>query len=407
MATDKLPTGVELTNGRIRIRFMWNGRRCCETLDYPPTPQGIQAAAGLRTQVVHLAKLGVLTDAKYVELFPTTRYAAESLAPYFGAYAQAWLDTREIQPGTRRNYKNSLAKYWLPHLYRLTIDAITTVRLRTIVAETQWPSSNTKRVAIQHLRLMFTTAVNDGTLTRNPAAALELPKIPKKRIDPFTRDEAEAIIAHLYRSFTGSMRIYAAYFEFAFFTGMRMGEVMALRWDEIDLRTRMAHVCRIVVDKQVEERTKTGQFRLVMLNSRALNALDEARRIQTLRMQQRRQFPTSPYVFPPVKKGEFIAQAFVTHKHFTQALRELGIRRRPQYNTRHTYATLCLMAGLNPAFVAKQLGHSVQMLLSRYGTWIEGEYDWAELDKLEDTFEKPVAESHIGIKLVHTKNDLP
>lgn len=51
---------------------------------------------------------------------------------------------------------------------------------------------------------------------------------------------------------------------------------------------------------------------------------------------------------------------------------------------RHTYATMCLMAGMNPAFIANQLGHSVQMLLSTYARWLNSTSDWTELQKLEN-----------------------
>lgn len=64
-------------------------------------------------------------------------------------------------------------------------------------------------------------------------------------------------------------------------------------------------------------------------------------------------------------------------------LKALDVRYRPPYNCRHTYATMCLMAGMTPAVIAKQLGHSVQMLLSTYAHWISGESDWAKLAKLQ------------------------
>lgn len=48
----------------------------------------------------------------------------------------------------------------------------------------------------------------------------------------------------------------------------------------------------------------------------------------------------------------------------------LNIRERRQYDTCHTCATLCLMPGMNPAFIANQLGHCVVMLLSAYAKWI-------------------------------------
>jgi integrase len=68
--------------------------------------------------------------------------------------------------------------------------------------------------------------------------------------------------------------------------------------------------------------------------------------------QSRRQHKQSPYVFPPTKNFEFIQQASVTDKHFKAALVALKIRARRQYNCRHTYATMCLMAGMNLGFIA-------------------------------------------------------
>jgi len=84
-------------------------------------------------------------------------------------------------------------------------------------------------------------------------------------------------------------------------------------------------------------------------------------------------------------------------KHLPQ---ELGIRYRPPYNCQHTYATMCLMAGMNSAFIATQLGHSVQMLLSTHVRWINSSTDWHELDKLDKAPEK----SQIGTKVVQLKS---
>lgn len=84
----------------------------------------------------------------------------------------------------------------------------------------------------------------------------------------------------------------------------------------------------------------------------------------------------------PSKGGLWINEPSVTIRHFKSALQALAIRERRQYDTRHTYATMCLMAGMNPAFIASQLGHSVEMLLSTYAKWISSSSDWRELEKL-------------------------
>jgi len=56
---------------------------------------------------------------------------------------------------------------------------------------------------------------------------------------------------------------------------------------------------------------------------------------------------------------------------------------RPPYNCRHTYATICSMSNMNPAFAAQQLGHRVQMLQAASARWLNSSSDWGELEKLQ------------------------
>lgn len=375
-----LPAGVELIGQSIRIRFTWNKRRCCETLPLPQTPKGIAAAANLRAQVKGLDKLGALTAEKYGELFPATRNVTvnDKIMPIFFDYAQDWLNSLQIVDGTRRNYRSALQVYWVPHLAALPIDTITSVRLRKIMNETEWTSPVRRKGVVGLLVSIFNQAVADELIIRNPALSIPGAKVPKRPVDPFTKQEADLIIAKLYEMTKGLTTIYAAFFEFCFYTGMRPGEVMALRWGELDMRERSANVCRIQIRGKIVERTKTKTVRKVLLNDRALHALEKARPLTEAR---------SDYVFAPDGTGEkselYIRSANGQKRYWLSALRKLGIRRRRMYDARHTYATMCLMAGMNPAFIAAQLGHSVQVLLSTYAKWISSPNDWSELDKLK------------------------
>ncbi|WP_447651596.1 tyrosine-type recombinase/integrase [Pseudomonas abietaniphila] len=375
-----LPAGVELVGRSIRIRFSWNKKRCCETLPLPQTAKGIAAAASLRAQVKGLDKLGALTAEKYAELFPNTRSLAvqDQVAPIFFDYAQEWLDSLQIVDVTRKGYKSTLQVYWVPYLASLPIDTITSVRLRKIMNEITWSSPSRRKGAVRLLVSIFQQAVADELIVRNPALSIPGAKVPKRDVDPFTKTEADLVIDHLYKTTNGLTTIYAAYFEFSFYTGMRPGEVMALRWSEIDKRKKTANVCRIQIRGVIQDRTKTKKSRNVLLNDRALHALEKARPLTEAR---------SDYVFAPNGVGEkselFIRSDTSQKRYWQTALRKLGIRRRRMYDTRHTYATMCLMAGMNPAFIAAQLGHSVQVLLSTYAKWINSPNDWAELDKLK------------------------
>lgn len=376
------PPGIDVHHGSLRFRFMWEGSRRSETLPYPATPKGLKAASQLRDQVAGLIKLDLLDHDKYAELFPSSA-AVVGGVPTFGEYAQIWLDSREIVPGTRNGYKSALNLYWVPYLALVRIDLITSTRLRQILSSVEWTSPSVKRNALVKLSTILSSAVADGLISRNPASSLQLPKRTKKEIDPFTLDEANRIIAKLYEHPHWPSRIYAAFFEFAFFSGVRLSEGLAIMKDVLDLDKRTVRICRTIALGEVAERTKTGQERIVLLNERALHALEYAMEYAERRKQGKGRVTETPFVFPPTKNAEYVKQTSDLHHQWRPILKDLGIRYRPPYNCRHTYATICLMFGLNPAFIAQQLGHSVQMLLSTYARWINSTSDWQELEKLQ------------------------
>ena len=369
-----MPAGVEPVGKRLRIRFTWKKVRRCETLPYPQTPKGIAAAASLRDQVIQLNDFGLLTDEKYLELFPETSYVLHQLVPSFGEFAQLWLDSREIVKNTRDNYKRVLNSYWMPHLNLTPITEVTSLKLRKIVQGITWPSMSDRRFAVNTLSGILKAAIEDELIGKNPAASIPKVKVQKPEVDPYTQAEADRVIEHLYATLPGKLRIYAAYFELAFYSGMRPCEMLALRWDATDLSRRRVRIVRVMVDSQIHERVKTKYARDLLLNDRALHALQEAQRLKA---------EDAAYVFTPADGREFIASENTPKGHLNKALEALGIRRRRQYATRHTYATICLMAGMTPAFVAKQLGHSVQMLLDTYTRWIDSDSDLLELEKLK------------------------
>lgn len=329
-----------------------------------------------------LIKLGLFDLEKYAELFPGSATVTGGV-PTFGEYTQLWLDSREIVAGTRNNYKSILNMYWMPHFALRRIDHLSTTMIRQVIVSTKWTSSGVKRNCLAKLSTILLSAVRDGLIDKNPAAAIELPKRIKKDVCPFTLDEANRIIERLYATRHWPSQIYAAYFEFVFFTGMRLSEALALRWDAVDEDARVAHVKRTVALGIVVERTKTGADRTVLLNDRALHALAFARKYAERRLEGKSSLKSLPYIFPPSKASEYVKQTSDIHTQWRPTLAALGIAYRRPYNCRHTYATICLMSGLNPAFIAQQLGHSVQMLLSTYARWINSSNDWQELEKLQ------------------------
>lgn len=118
-----------------------------------------------------------------------------------------------------------------------------------------------------------------------------------------------------------------------------------------------------------------------MLNSRAFVAL-----------QRQREYTQDGglHVFLDPRYGTPWTEERAFRRSFwTPALAALGIRYRRPYNLRHTYATQMLMQGVNPAFAAKQLGHSVALFLKTYSKWIDSEGNAREMAKLEASLSPP------------------
>ena len=77
------------------------------------------------------------------------------------------------------------------------------------------------------------------------------------------------------------------------------------------------------------------------------------------------------------------------------AMKLSGLRHRDARQTRHTFATMCLTAGITPGWVAQQLGHAPEMFFRVYSQWIEGADKGAERRKL-DAFLSPETGTKTG-----------
>ena len=140
--------------------------------------------------------------------------------------------------------------------------------------------------------------------------------------------------------------------------------------------------CRIGANRQIRVRVKNKKRRVVLLSQRAIKALVQAKADAEHPAMREMQQAHAPYISPPGQENQFVHGTSLLHTPVKQAFIALSLRDRPQYNRRLTYATLCLMTGMNPALIANQLGHSVQMLLSTYARWINSASDWNEISRL-------------------------
>ena len=160
------------------------------------------------------------------------------------------------------------------------------------------------------------------------------------------------------------------YFIVAFETGARTSELPALTRDPLDRKagTLLIDAARV---RGIDKGTKTGNTRVVHLTQAAISTL--------------RELPTRfsrGHVFLAYDGQPYQKAKHINRLGWTPALKVSGVRWHRAYNCRHTRASLGLMAGQNPAFLSRQLGHSLAIFLSTYARWMDGAQDRLEMDKL-------------------------
>lgn len=325
--------------------------------------ENIRQAERIQSRIRAQIQDGTFTAADFRRYFPESNNAENGT---FGALAQEWISAAEISEATRHEYRKSLNRYWLPELAETHIAELRPSHIKGVVAYFDWPSAKTRNNAIVPLRQILEQAFQDELTHYRLSEYVKSQKHQKPPPDPFSREEADIICDHLRGRHLGN------YFEFMFWSGLRPSEALALEWADVDFRNDYVRIQKAQSKGRTLDRTKTATVRDVLLNPRSRGALERQRASSLL---------AGGRVFLS-ETGQPYATEKAQRATFTTALKKLGIRHRPQYNTRHTYATMLLMAGANPMFVASQLGHSLQMLLNVYSRWIGGEADKRELDKL-------------------------
>jgi integrase len=361
-------SGVEVRPRSIRFTFV-PGKPTLLVNGVPaaPTPANVKWAHRLAAEIRERMRHGTFSMAEY---FPLAGTAGAPVT--VSTQLDTWLASLRAEASTRASYE-SVVRFWKGTLGDKALRALKHSDVLTALASRPDLSGKTVNNRVSVLREALALAVLDRMLASNPVAEIASAKWQRLPVDPFTAEEVDAIVDHMARHYPPEV---AEYTTFKFFTGLRTGESFGLRWPNVDLASEHIVVRESVVGGVEKPSTKTNVARLVFLNSRALAAV---------KAQKPRTFIAGEHVFHDPRDGARWGGEPKFRWYWVPTLKRLGIRHRPPYNTRHTYATMMLMAGMRPAFCARQMGHSVEVFLRAYAKWIPGAGDAAEMAKLEAT----------------------
>jgi integrase len=377
-------TGVEARASSIRIQFVLDGVTIKERLtvagkSIQPTPANLKYAHRVALDIRRRIAQGTFD---YAEFFPDSPRAQKDQPGSFGQLADLWLESKgQLADATRDQYANAV-EVWKRILGdKSPMTSLTYPVLASKIGGHPWASPKSANNYMIVLRGIMAMEYHGRRASENPMAGIQnLPPV-KKLPDPLTSDERDRILADLALRYDERV---ASYYTFAFFTGMRPEEQIALRWSDIDWRTGTARVQRVRTFRGSErDGSKTHTERDVDLVSAAIEAL-KAMKPYTM-MKTGDDKDRSAYIFEnPVTGRPWHDERSQRDHYWTPTLKRLGIRYRRAYATRHTYATAALMAGVNPAYIARQLGHaSTAMLFKVYSKWIDGADKGAERRAME------------------------
>lgn len=369
--------GVEIRPASIRVVFSYQGRQHKETLrtdgkPMSPTPANVRYAHRLASEIRDRIRFGTFVFAEY---FPDSPRATTGVGLTVGDQLDLWL---RLQLGrassTLKGYR--IAKeWWKRHIGHHHLRALRHSHiLAALATEPTW-SGKTRNNKVSVLRQALDLAIRDGLLQSSPLDGLEAAVHQRPVPDPFDLAEVELILSDMRERYDQAV---VNYFEFKFFTGLRTSESLAIRWDSVDFRRREMVVSEAIVLGEHKDNTKTNDARTVQLNSRAMAAL-QAQKAHTFMDRS-----AGGWVFlDPKTRQRWVDDWTPREMYWRPALKRQGIRYRSPYETRHTYATMMLMAGVTPAYAARQLGHTVEMFLRTYSRWIDGGHNSLEMGKLE------------------------
>jgi len=345
----------------IEIDFYYNGRRCRERIKLKPTPTNLKRAERHRLSILEAIDAGTFD---YSVTFPKSKRIPKSQESQYkiAKFLTAWLANikKHIAVSTYTDYRKTVENVLIPTFGDIPIHDFKRLHIRN------WGKNLTvsnKRISniLTPLRSCLNEAVEDEIIQSNPLAGWNYKhKEPPKKsdIDPFRPEEITAILNTIKGQGKNIL-------QFAFWTGMRTSEYIALNWGDVDFTRGSVFVNKALTqfsDKPEATKTEAG--------TREIKLLTPA--IEALKAQKQYTFIKSEEVFQnPRTLERWTGDQPIRKTLWTHALKKAGVRYRRPYQTRHTYASMMLSAGESPAWIKTQMGHTDLGLIFRtYGKWI-------------------------------------
>lgn len=313
----------------------------------------------------------------------------------FQNYAEVWMESihSSRSTSTSERYRDILRQHILPEIGTLPLTKIARVDIRRVLQSIQKKglSYSSVRLTRDVLSGVLGCAVDDELIDSNPVAhvlkRMGMEKKKKTLPKTLTPQEVKIFLQACQENYPEHTTLFLC----AFRTGLRMGELLALQWGDIDWNRNIIQVERSFRRGRVG-RTKTSRSRQVDMSDQLRQALLH---LLTLRKREGLQAGLGeevPWIFH--RNGQPMPQNSLRNI-FKRILKKAGMSQMRFHEIRHTFASLLLTNGETPVYVKEQMGHtSIQITVDIYGHLIPSSNRQA-VNRLDDETAHPDApETH-------------
>ena len=384
-----------IKDNNIWLDFSYKGVRCRESLRIRPTKPNIKYAERLLGEIENRIAANTFNYSNY---FPNSKKCRLFGAPVkenrtVKQLFEEWiimsekrLKAGQIKESTYKNYTQETSDF-ISQFSDINIKSLSKADINDFIIDYSISrKAKTVNNSINTLKQVFTYAVDKNYLDVSPMQQIKHLKAEKPDIYPFSHEEMLKILDEL-----RDTRVYPI-IATLFFTGMRTGEVLSMKWQNVDFNEWTYHVKESFSNNKLSV-TKTIE------SNRIIDLTPPMQ--QVLKTQKANSFLKSEFIFLNKYGKPYTSSGNIIRDYWKPALKKLGIEYRIPYQCRHTFAVLSLKLGDDPEDVAKQLGHtSLQMLFSRYARFIKNRTK-RESRFAESIMGKP---SNNNTKLTHIKN---
>jgi len=291
-----------------------------------------------------------------------------------GEYLDKWLtdavrDT--VRPSTYERHEALIRLHIRPTLGRLKLKVLTPAHVQGLYRDRLdsglAPATVQKIHVILHKALA--QAVRWSLVPRNVTEAVKAPRPTPKEMKPLSREETRRLLEGSQGDHLEALYILAVH------TGMRQGELLGLKWDDVDLENGVIHLRRTLTRHKGrlflgETKTK-GSRRTVNLTEPAIEALRGHLQRQLGEMEQLGDLYKDQGLIFSTQAGTPINPTNLRKRSLEPLLRKAGLPKIRFHDLRHTCATLLLGQNVHPKYVQELLGHAtVAITLDTYSHFI-------------------------------------